>query len=646
MHSLSTNPRKQEQYKDNIVWVGGETPFFIIGIGETPDYAYPIIDETIPTVDIQHQAIVFVNESGYERVFDGFRTNWQENYISIRFKPGVSSDRQNTILKEIEQKSRDSNSGYPVSHYPLNVPIVTMANDQNDQSILVQERTIFIDTLSGTINSISYITTTLLIIFIISIVVMIFKVLVASSRKPLATMNALGHSKIRIALSNGLAALIIVAIPAVLSYIIGWMLQFVFIQIFDSQWTIPNSADSFSIWSLVSVVLFPTIGIFLLIVLITLWELRHPIPNMLNDSVEGKHSFSSKISQKMNVLSIKGKYAFALSMKNIGKLALLSIASLASLTAVMIGMGSMGKADKAYAQTLKINNYNFAIDLYTPTQEGGEYSSKNIYTDIPTTIGAESIPTFESSGDLNPNLNRNNINWHIPSFGDSLYGISSQALNHLDGASTYLHHKLQTKAFLNQEVGGVNPWDIAEVLMPENQKNIADKDFEITNDLRTSEGNDLLGNDGAGQAIYRRIRRGDIPYIISYGDVLVGSRDETYTYIDANLESGENFRIKGLRENTQMVDIDKYIHKVNEFQNTEFLPILVNKYIKESLKLDIGDTINININNHVKRNFHSFNNETIKAKIIDVVDGYNNSGIYTSQSMANKFFRNDLSKWF
>lgn len=260
----------------------------------TPDFSYPIIDENNPTIDPKNQALVYVNSRGFERVTDSFRTNPKENYISVRFHGDVSAKDRITLKKEFEEfcktgvpvaKGLVGTIKAPINMFTSDIAMVTNYDDPDDQMTLTQERVSFLSQLNDTITTISYTTTTMLVIFVSIIVAMVFGVLVSANRKSLSTLLAIGYSKTQIAISTATISLLIGAVPSIIGYLIGFASHFAFIDTFDSFWTLPTYGDSFSFLSLIITIVLPTVFLFILIAIVTYWTLNHPIPDMLKDAV-------------------------------------------------------------------------------------------------------------------------------------------------------------------------------------------------------------------------------------------------------------------------------------------------------------------------------------------------------------------------
>ena len=383
MQEFIKSQELQDKYKQNTVWVD-QTPYFIIGIGTTPDFAYPIIDQSHPIPDVKNQAIVFLNKRGYQRIHDGFRSAPTENYISLKFKNGITNSKKNVIKSEIETMARSGKaprgstySGIiPRMSWPSNIKIVTDFDQPNDGILLAEQRVSFLIKLKQTLSTLSRMTTLMLLLFVGSIIILVFSSLLASKRRIIATLLSLGYRKTHIAFSFATIALIIAAIPSLIGYLFGHFLQYAFINIFSNYWTLPIYGEVFSWVSLIIVVLLPFISIFLLIFVICLYQTRHNVSSMLRDNVT-KYNFAPRILEYFKWFGVKFKYSISLIINNFWRLLLVSVTGIISVSAMVVGFSTIGKANYAYNKTSALSNYTYKVDLYSPTISGGTYNDVN-----------------------------------------------------------------------------------------------------------------------------------------------------------------------------------------------------------------------------------------------------------------------------
>ena len=656
MNGVAINEKHlQEIYKHNLMWVD-KTPYFIIGVGTTPDFGYPIVDPQHPTPKINSQAIVFTNRRGYERMYDAFRTAPQENYLSIKFLPGISKTKQDEIKSQIEVIARKGNSALnkfgltykdkiPTMSWPLNVKIVTNYNDTNDNILLAEQRVAFLEKLKNTLASLAFITTLMLLIFISAIIILVFSALISSKRKVIATLLSLGYRRVEIAFSFGIITLIIGAAPSIIGYIVGHFLQYAFINIFSSYWTIPVYGQLFSIYTMLIVVILPVVGIFLLIFIICLWETRFNVVSMLHDNIIQFNKLSSLLKH-FKWLGIKTKYTISLVFTNFWRLLLVSITGIISVSALIIGMSTIGKAQYAFNATQAIYDYSYKVDLFTPTDEGGLYNLLN-YKDL------SSLPTMDTYDKSFPSSKKLAVpHWHLPSYADVQYAnLATLTINKkkLPFIARYLRNKIETKAFLDFDIAntkGFNPWSIAAKLMPDNQRNQAndnEKKFfpSVKPEINKTTGGLTPGFKGL---VINHVRnapyKNAYPYMITYQNIIKNQADETYTYISANYQQKQTthkYSIIGYKRNSKYIKIPNILtQELINHEHDNSIPILINQYIAENLGLSVGSQINMAITNKANR-FINKNKPVPKQSftVRGIVNSYDDGGIFTLQSIAN-----------
>jgi len=78
----------------------GGTPYIVLSAGITADYVYPIVSASNPIPNPEKEAILFINDAGYQRIYDAFRNNPSESYIVGEFINGANGE---AIIDEINE---------------------------------------------------------------------------------------------------------------------------------------------------------------------------------------------------------------------------------------------------------------------------------------------------------------------------------------------------------------------------------------------------------------------------------------------------------------------------------------------------------------------------------------------------------------
>ena len=596
-----------------------QTPYIITGIGTTPDFSFPIINQQNPLPNAKTQALIFTNAHGYRRIEDAFRGNQRENYLAYKFARGVSEADKSMVMSGITELSKKHMS------WGNNLNPVSGAFDTNEKVILAPQRIAFLKKLKESVTTIAFLTTALLGVLTGFIILMVIKKQISSKRKILGTLLANGYSKNEIAWSMTTIALIIVLIPATLGYIVGHFMQTVFINMFTNYWTLPIYNHSFSWVTLILVVALPMLGVILFAYLASRLALKGSLISILSDSQSKTAGWiTSQVLKPLAWLGIKSKITISLFTSNLSKMLLVLVTTTVAMVAGGVAFSVMGRFN--YAQETSNNkiSYKFKVDMASPTFEGG--LMKRINPEELGTQGANWLnystndykkifveEVTNASGD-NPakdkRLSHPGSYFHIPTNDD---------LNEKDKID-YLKNRLQFKSLLNFEISqGLNPWKAALSSMPENQRNIAnlrEKEFVKALSIwaKETETPQIIGatpaewekiaglkgfltvavhngyefnpetiyssTDKSTWELYKKFlffglkeqvkryhrkKEYHLPYFISYNNITTDNSDEVYTHIDiaykATNLSGHNevvnTTITGVNPRTKMVKFDK-----------------------------------------------------------------------------------------
>lgn len=469
----------------------GSSPFFVLGIGITPDFSYPIIGASNPIIDANNQAVLYANNSGYERIRQANLGSITEDYIAMNIDYKTSAIRKEEIINEI------SNYVNAITNWPDNINALEKWDSENETVLLAPQRVKFLHNLNKTISTVSYMVTGLLTLFTAFIVSLVIKKQIDSRRKQLGILLANGYSKAQVALSMTSIALIIAFVPTVLGYSIGHFMQVVIMKIFNNYWTIPILRSRFDLVSLLLTVMLPIIGISLLAYLISLLALRGRIPDILvGESL--KSSLATKtLSKGMKFAGIKTKMGTSLMISNIGKLFIGLLAFTGSIISMTVSISSLDKFDIASRKSLGATSYEYQIDLVTPTAEAGLYATRTLseifynpqdkmmVEDITTEgiLDAMLYPTKDAKKVMDQRAEfvdhyNDAIILHTPNVYDAFLGAPTfvkDGFQYEHVYPYYLKNRIQIKSLLNFDISaGINPWQIASQMMPENQKNTAD----------------------------------------------------------------------------------------------------------------------------------------------------------------------------
>ena len=144
-----------------------------------------------------------------------------------------------------------------------------------------------------------------------------------------------------------------------------------------------------------------------------------------------------------------------------------------------------------------------------------------------------------------------------------------------------------------------------------------------------------------------------INYSLNYKKIPIGPNDETYTTVEFDIISKNNFsfskeslKAKGIKNDTKYVSLLNNGTNIKSFIDVEFpnftskneIPIIANKFAERNLNLKIGDTLQINVLNDIMRFEDAANKvgeKIYNLKIVGFNDSFKDDEFYMSQKNAN-----------
>ncbi len=365
-----------DKYKLNI----NKLEYLIIGSDSTVDYLYPVIDLNNIQVNTATQALVYVNQQGFDRAKESNANSVIDKHFLLIAPPKTKAQNiKNSINKYIYETTTGLNNYDSLSTKAKENPLYKKAFLYNETNPLKPElalRVQTIESLISTINDANKLISLVLVILIGIVTIFVIKRYVSSRSKVLGILKAQGYKSVQIAASICVFAIIVSIFGATLGYVVGHFLQIPLMNIFSIYWTLPIGPISFNIFSLVITVLMPLAGLILLTIITTLFLLRIKPTKLMDGSFELNNSKSAEIiKKKFRHRNIKSKFTLTLSLNSIIKLFSLFISLTTTVSIISFSLASSNVFGNAINKTYKNRKYNFKINLLTPTLEGGNITS-------------------------------------------------------------------------------------------------------------------------------------------------------------------------------------------------------------------------------------------------------------------------------
>ncbi|QJG66958.1 ABC transporter permease [Mycoplasma phocoenae] len=426
--------------------------YILVGVDTTADYLYPVIDEENLQVDVEKQALVYVNNKGFNRMRAANPTNAVKEYLLVKYEKQP---------KEIVELQTD------ISNYIKNISTSFSEKVYLDKEIdpINPERSIRITLVKKIIKSISNIQVFSLIILIVLISLSVYFVIrryINMRSKVIGILRSQGYREYQIAFAFCSFSWLSTIVGGLLGYLTGHFAQGFAFNLFSSYWTLPTQSISFNWITLLSTLAVPTLMMSSLIFIITMLSIRlKPIEMMsgLSDLNIGK--IARTFALPIRKLPIKTRFVGMLTINNFWKLFSLFISFSITALITMFSLSSMNVFDKSIQRTYQQRNYRYKLDLETPTTEGGPYTTynKNELDDklyIPDDLSA-------TAG----NANDNQADYNSPYYFKPGYVFNT------DIAKKPFNPAVLTKSSLDilLDTGlTLSPWDVVYSSLPETQK--------------------------------------------------------------------------------------------------------------------------------------------------------------------------------
>ncbi|MGZ9796871.1 ABC transporter permease [Mycoplasma sp. 4013] len=642
-----------EKYKINV----NGSKYLIIGDDISFDYFYPVLDENNLQVDTKSQAIVYVNNKGFDRIHQAYRGSLVKEYLTVKNTSKYTNEQLKNIIEKYVQSKIDDTSKLQRTYL------------YNELDPINPERSIRISSVQTIITTLSYVSNVILaiLVFLVTIsVTFIIKRYIANKNKVIGILVAQGYTPLQISLSMTTFAFFTIFTGNLLGYITGFSMQSLAIKILDNYWTVPIETLNFSIISFLVNIIVPLLAMSILIIVVSLRSLRYKSIDLMSGIVDVSTGESyQKYIKVFKNRSVKTKFGASLIFNSFWKLASFGISVILASITTSFGFATFGIFNKTIDKTYENRKYNYKIDLTTPTTEGGSLKILNpedvknsLYVPIgrATELNAYQADYFKNGYSTAINVQNKNgeptfkdphlitqfsINIKIDSsISIDPFSVVFQSLPDVQ-KSRIIQSRDQIGYALTKTQKGL-PFKV------ENGKQTNNVDFEKAHQLGLNnfflyvpsadniiDGKFFVMNwsDDDGKYNHNVIKttyfrdeyraflvngyeqlakQGIYDFDIVFNGVYLDPRyDETYTYVDSQLPNGEKIRLYGYRPNSKEIAIKNGDQNLlaeinNDFANNNFdlnkdIPLVINEVSARKYHLAIGSILNLEPKNLVYR---------------------------------------------
>lgn len=362
-NDLNDLSKIEDKYKINVSGV----EYVIVGKDFSIDYIYPVIDASNMSVNTKNQALVYVNEYGFNRIKRSNVNSTHEKYFLIKAPEQENIQELQTKLNKLLYSVSGTN----------NIDKNNMAYLYNESSLFNPERSLRITVIEDMINNLIFIQNTIgvVLVLIISIVIIfVIRRYINSRAKVLGILKAQGYSLWEISLSICLFPLFVSIIGATLGYICGLLSQLSIFNLLSIFWKIPFVTIPFNWITFLLTLVVPIVFLCFLTIVTTFWFLtKNQSISLINGSMEINNSaFARTIKKLNNHTSVKNRFSISLALGSIGKLIALFISTLFTSFITLFFIISYRSFNDSIDKTYSNKNYKYSMKLFTLTNQGGD----------------------------------------------------------------------------------------------------------------------------------------------------------------------------------------------------------------------------------------------------------------------------------
>ncbi|WP_425379966.1 ABC transporter permease [Spiroplasma endosymbiont of Stenodema calcarata] len=330
--------------------VGENSNFFVGAIGGDPANIYPTIYDTDVFPDPATDGIIYVSNNIYRGKTIIANTEIEEN--SSLYITHIGQDKKADVATFKKYLATDFQS--------LNSPTDQKAPLQSrDATRLIYLRHSLLGITIRVYRTITIVLSVIFLIILIFTLVILIKKIINQQKIENGILKANGYSGLTIACSYLAHAIVVTGIGVPVGWLIGILLQFPIMSVFNNYFVIPTNS-SFSL--IPFVICFGIIG-FVSILSILITAMRQLIISPLELLNPNKNIKTSKlvysISNKFSFKKFTTKFRFvmmAVSMKKIGWFSLTFFIASLSLTFATLIPTAINKFSKDYYANLNYNN--------------------------------------------------------------------------------------------------------------------------------------------------------------------------------------------------------------------------------------------------------------------------------------------------
>ncbi|QHR21751.1 ABC transporter permease [Mycoplasmoides pneumoniae] len=342
--------------------------FAILGVGESVETGYPVLSTNSPLPNSQDEGLIFLNEQGYRSVLFAVPAASEENYYAFKSDDIKAKFPGQDPIQVVASKLK----GY------LNVPDSDLAFNVKDISkfqYLTTARNYFPDLVQNYLAIASVVIAAFLSILALYLTILLIKSFIKKNQTEFSIIRAGGFSTAKFIAGMSVFAGIVALASSFFGVLFAFLLERQVKGIISRYWFIALPANSFNWISFFGSMLLIFV-IFQFISWIAFKQLfSKPVNVLIDQGNETKFSvFLHLLKRKSYTMTPLGKFRVSLIISRLSRL--FTYVGLSSIALLLIGIAGTipQKFGAAQSNTVLNRNFNYRLNLQTPTEQSGWYA--------------------------------------------------------------------------------------------------------------------------------------------------------------------------------------------------------------------------------------------------------------------------------
>ena len=378
-----------DENKKHLVNVG-EKQMIIVGIGQTPDFLYPVQSWITIQPDKNKEALIYVDNYGFNDLKERGTIKYQEQYITIGLPENVLSKgpKEISAYRDKLKKFIDDKMKNYKDYYHLTLLGEDAGNEQ-----LYSIRSAYIPTFQSRVWEVSYILSSAVYVVVLLLLFILIKKYLKSNLYLFGNFVANGMIKVDVLLNICLFTFVPLALATTLGFLLSWAMQSTFYSIVSAFWYLTVQMNPLG----ASNALYFILKVLAFMIPISYFYSRYTLKDNTSDLL--KTTSSMKIN-KLTLLIYRIIYKFSsmwkfksvLVFNTLGQSGILSMTSIIGFIFLNFFLHNHGQFAKVSKAEKILKTHEFEMDFETPTEQSGEYKLAT-YQDIGKKIsnGAEDV---------------------------------------------------------------------------------------------------------------------------------------------------------------------------------------------------------------------------------------------------------------